>query len=206
MRYKQLVVLVPLLFIGFVLVNGCKNSSSPSASMPDNPVTSGFVTVTPSDNATEVPADRQIVLAFAKPVDRNVVERNFHLISERAMPDSMCGMNGDMSHGSMGSGMMDSLMHGHDMSMSAMTGTFRWTANDTHCVFIPDSLMTSETTYYMHMDTDMLTMMREKMGGTGMQMHSGMMSNDDKNGGMMIRFRTGRAPGQGSGGQESHHP
>ncbi|MBI5645616.1 MAG: hypothetical protein HY962_01685 [Ignavibacteriae bacterium] len=206
MQYHQKAVIVPMFLFVLVFAVGCKDASNPSASKMADPITAGFMTVFPSDNAVDVPADVPITMIFTTAVDRDAVERNFHLVSERMMPDSMCGMRGDMPHGSMNGGMMDTLMQGHTMAKGAMTGTFRWSANGTRCDFIPDSLMTSETAYYIHMDADMVAMMREKMGDVGMHQGGGMMNHGSMNGGMMLRFRTGRGTSQGSGGHEAHHP
>src|SRR3989338_8218931 len=88
----------------FLAIAGCsKDSSSPTQSVNAAPLS-----IAPSDGANGVRLDAQIALTFLKPVEKAVVERNFHLISERDMADSLCPVSKTMAHGNMTMTMLDS--------------------------------------------------------------------------------------------------
>ena len=66
--------------------------------------------MSPNDGATGVRLDAGIQFNFAEPVDRAVVKRNLHLVSEIAMADSRCQVSNSMGHGG---GMMSGKMMYH---------------------------------------------------------------------------------------------
>ena len=115
-------------------------------------------------------------------MDRTVVERGVHLISEPDMsascPDSSMG-----SHGTMDAVMNDPSMLGHMDAFHATHGRFSWNASSTTCTFHPDSMMRSQTRYMVHLSGPMLEMMN-RMGGA---MAGGRMNSA---GDMMLHFRT----------------
>ncbi len=178
---------------------GCsKDSSSPSGTAPTPPAN---LIVNPVDGQANVRLDAAVTLTFARPVDRAIVERTVHLISDRMMADSLCPDSSMMSHGGMGNVMMDSTMMRHMGQVHATTGRFTWNGDNTECYFRPDSMMTSRTQYMIHMGAEMMQMMRNRMGEMGMMggHGSGMMQDD-----MMLHFVTMDTTGTG-GGHGGHH-
>ena len=83
-------------------------------------------------------------------MDRSVVERDFHLISERAMADCLCPISNTMSHGNMTISMMDSAKMHHLDLIHSTRGKFVWNAGNTECTFRPDSMMAPKMQYMMH--------------------------------------------------------
>ncbi|HET6273707.1 MAG TPA: hypothetical protein VFG32_12040, partial [Bacteroidota bacterium] len=73
---------------------GCsKDTTSPMSSTQQ----SNFQ-VRPADGEAGVSLDTRVEMIFARPVDRAIVERNFHLISGRSMADSLCPVDTTMRH------------------------------------------------------------------------------------------------------------
>jgi hypothetical protein len=177
-------------------VLGCsKESSSPSGTTPQ-----ANLTVNPADGQANVRLDAGLTLTFARSVDRAAVERTVHLISERAMADSLCPDSSMMPHGGMNNVMMDSSMMQHIDQVHATRGRFTWNVNSTECLFRPDSMMTPGTQYMIHMGAEMMQMMRTRMGEMGtMGGHgSGVMRND-----LLVHFST--MDTSGTGGGHGHH-
>jgi hypothetical protein len=177
-------------------LTGCtKDSSSPVAA------TSAPLLVSPADGQTNVRLDAGIILRFAEPVDRAVVERDLHLLSERAMADSLCPTSTIMEHGNMMSAMGDSSKMRHLDQNHSTSGRFYWNSDSTLCTFKPDSLMASNMQYMIHLGFGMMEMMQNRLGEMrGMSGHgSGMMSGD-----MMLHFWTLDTTQTGSG-HDSHH-
>lgn len=193
--YLKSRTVVALLAIGAA---GCSNdSSSPMGMTPSPPA---YLTVDPADGQANVRLDAGITFTFARPVDRTVVERNLHIISERSMADSLCPDTTMMGHGGMNGVMTDSSMMHHMGQVHATPGRFTWNGSNTQCYFTPDSLMTPLTTYMIHTGPEMMQMMRARMGDMGtMGGHGfGMMQND-----MMFHFVT--IDTSGTGGGHGHH-
>lgn len=194
--YLKSFVVVVLVAIG---VAGCsKNSSSPSGTTRTPPAN---LTVSPSDGEGNVRLNAAVTFTFGRSVDRAVVERTVHLISERAMADSLCPDSLMMSHGGMSNAMMDSSMMRHYGQVHATRGRFTWNGDSTMCTFRPDSMMAPRTQYMIHMGREMMQMMRNRMGDMGMMggHGSGMMQDD-----MMLHFATMDTSGTG-GGHGGHH-
>lgn len=184
---------VALIVLG---VTGCsKDSSSPNGTTPTSPAN---LTVNPADGQANVRLDAAVTLTFSRSVDRAVVERSVHLISERMMADSLCPDSSMMPHGGMSGVMMDSSMMRHMGQVHATRGRFTWNGDTTECYFRPDSMMTPRTQYMIHMGSAMMQMMRGRMSEMGtMSGHgSGMMQDD-----MMFHFVTMDTSGTGGG----HH-
>lgn len=177
-----------------VLAGCSKDSRSPAA--PTKP-SAPAVTVSPGDAETGVRLDATVTLTFAKAADRAVVERGFHLLSERDMADSLCPDTA-MVHGSMDSMMMDAGMMTHMDQWHHAPGSFSWNETSTQCVFTPQAWMDSQTRYMIHLGEEMVQMMESGMGGMGsMGGHgSGAMS-----GHMMLHFTTMDT----AGGHDGHH-
>ena len=175
--------------LGVVLIAGC--SKSPTAAVP------GSFVVSPVSGATGVRLDAAITLTFPAPVDRNVVERDLHLISQSAMNVSTCPDSTSMSHGTMADWMADSSKMNHMDRYHATVGHFSWNDSGTACTFKPDSMMTPATPYMIHLGRRMMEMVTQRMdSGITMSDHgSGMMSGD-----MMLHFTTLDA-----GGHLGHH-
>lgn len=160
-----------------VIITGCsKNDMNPTESAQEVLITD------PGDNSAAVRLDKQIQLSFAKPVDRAVVEKNFHLINEKMMMDSACIYGKNMMHGSMSMVMMDSSKMNHFINDHYTPGSFEWNAELTQCTFTPDSLLEPNTEYMMHFGDDMIQMMDERMGD---MMDGGMMGGGQGNMGGM---------------------
>ena len=175
---------------------GCSRDSLPVTASQQSPIV-----VNPGDGQSGVRLDAGIILTFAEPVDRSVVERDFHLISEWAMADSLCSFSADMNHGNMMTAMSDSTkMHHLDQNHSTRGG-FLWNNESTVSTFKPDSMMTPKMQYMIHMGREMVEMMENRVGAMGMMggHGSGMMSND-----MMLHFWTMDTTGTG-GGHRGHH-
>ncbi len=190
--YIKLFVIV---FIIAMVIGGCsKNSTSPEETIPP-----ANLTVSPSDGQSAIRLDAAIALTFAKSVDRAIVERNLHLISQRAMADSLCPDSTMMSHGGMMNIMADSSMMRHMSQVHSVRGRFSWSGDSTMCYFRSDSMMTPRMQYMIHMGGEMTQMMERRMGSMGMMgSHgTGMMTKD-----MMYHFVTMDTTGGGHGG---HH-
>ena len=181
-----------LLFLVLVFVIalvGCSNDSG-------SPVTPTALIVSPADGATGVRLDSVVKLTFAGKLDRDVIERGFHVISENALMDMPCP-DSTMQHQPMMDCMDDSLMAHMDRNHSTH-GQFSWDESGTVCTFRPDTMLSPSTRYMMHMDGKMMDMVGMHAGGDGMmQDHgSGMMGGD-----MVLHFTTMAA----SGGHDGHH-
>ena len=178
--------------ITVVTLIGCsKESSSPLVNTE-----STNLRVTPRDGDSGIRLDAGITLTFPKPVDRAVVERNVHLISEVSMADSLCPLSTSMAHGVMDMAMMDSWKMNHLVDRHRSSGRFQWNGDNTQCTFRPDSLLTPGTRYMVHIGREIVRMMQNHLGGGGMMGgHSiGMMNND-----IMYHFRTNDTAGAGGG-------
>jgi hypothetical protein len=181
--------------LALVVLAGC-SENTPG---PTSPPLSAPVSIAPSDGTGDVRLDAAVTLGFTAAVDRLVVERDFHLISEFDMmngsiPDSMMAMHGEMM-----AVMRDSMMMQHMSEYHATAGHFIWNAAGTECVFQPDSPMRPQSRYMIHMGPEMSQMMESRMGSMdGMSGHgSGSMAND-----MMFHFSTMDTT---NGGHAGHH-
>lgn len=189
MRYA---IVITALLAGSLLA-GCSKDSPMSPGLPGK----APLSVSPADGGIGVRLDAAVTLTFAAPVDRNLVERELHLISERAMARSGCPDSATMTHPDMAHCMADSAMMRHLDAYHAIPGRFGWNAAGTVCTFRPDSMMTPLARHMIHMGRGMMDMVESRMGGGRMGNHgSGMMS-----GHMMLHFTTMDT----SGGHDGHH-
>jgi hypothetical protein len=178
-------------------IAGCsKDSSSPVKSIDATPLST-----TPSDGSNGVRLDAQISLSFATPVEKAVVERDFHLISERDMADSLCPVSQMMGHGNMTMTMMDSGKMHHLDQVHSTHGRFSWNSDSTRCTFAADSMMAPRTQYMMHLGHEMMEMIERRVGSMKMMSGhgTGMMSDE-----MMFHFSTIDTTSTG-GGHNGHH-
>ena len=185
------------IMVVIVCITGC---SKDSTSMMGSSQTVNF-TVNPKDGTTGVRLDAGITVNFAKSVDRTVIEKNLHLISEFDMVDSLCPISDSMGHGMMGNAMMDSMKMNHLMVQHRSSGKFQWNGNNTRCILQPDSMMMPNMRYMIHMGSDMIKMMESQMGDMNMMGNhgTGMMKND-----MFYHFTTMDTSKVGSG-HDGHH-
>jgi hypothetical protein len=198
---KLKIFFAAFIFSTGIIITGCSENSMMNME-EQTPIS-----VYPSDNAYGVRLDERIVLNFAKPVNRQIVENNFHLISEKDMADSSCSFGNDMNHGDMSMAMMDSAKMNHLMDEHKTTGRFSWNSGSTECVFIPDSFMTPNMNYMIHFGSEMIGMMNDMMGNMmGGTMMNGMegMGTGDMTGHMMLHFTTMDTT-SGDGGHNEHH-
>ncbi len=173
------------------LLAGC--SQDPLTPLSPGGQASPAVSISPADGTTGVRLDAPVILTFAASVDRATVERDLHLISERALADSGCPDAGRLSHPDMAHCMADSAMMRHLDAYHAVRGRFSWNPAGTVCTFRPDSMMTPSTRHMIHMGTEMMSLVA---GGGMMQGHgSGMMG-----GHMVLHFSTLDAAGH-----DGHH-
>lgn len=166
-----------------LLLTGCtRMSSNPQDAVSD--ASSNF-TITPTDNQAGILLDQKVQIKFVEPVDPELVENNFHLISEFEFTDSNCRFESRMDHSNMGMTMKDTLKMHHMDKYHATGGRFVWSDGNKLCTFTPDSLLKPNTNYMIHV-------------GRGM-MHSGNMGNMGGMGGhggsvpqghMMMHFKT----------------
>jgi hypothetical protein len=179
---------------------GCSKDSYSSIGTP--PATTPQVALAPYDGSGNVRLDESVRVAFAKPVDRAIVQRNFHLISQKAMVDSMCPVSTTMQHGDMMSAMSDTAKMRHLDEIHATNGMFLWNSDTTYFTFRPDSLLSPKTQYMVHLGPEMIQMMEVRMGGmSSMGNHgSGMMSKD-----MMFHFTTLDTASSSGSGHAGHH-
>ena len=176
MRYPMTAI---ALLAGIFLAGCSQNSQSPMTA------TRQAIIVSPADGATGVRLDAEVTLTFASPMNRDVVERDVHLISEGAKTDSNCPDSTVMNHGSMEDWMADTTMMNHADLYHSVPGRFSWNETGTTCVFQPDSMMTAVTLYMIHMGREMMDMI-EARDGSGMVSHGmGTMSGD-----MLLHFTT----------------
>ncbi|MDP2886401.1 MAG: hypothetical protein Q8P51_15410 [Ignavibacteria bacterium] len=195
---KVITILIVTATVSALVLTGCsKESASPSAPSFDL----AQFELSPNDGATAVRLDAAIVLWFAKPVDRGLVERGFHLISEKAMADSLCPVSRTMNHGSMSGSMPDTSKMRHLEQFHATRGRFSWNSDSTLCTFKPDSMMVPKTQYMMHLDGDVMHMMQSRLGSMNMTPGHGAGS---MSGEMMFHFSTLDITQQGSG-HDGHH-
>jgi hypothetical protein len=198
MKTLMSIAAISLILALALVVGACsKKSSAPT----DSGTSATQLLLSPTDGQTNVRLDAPVVLTFTKSVDRATVERGFHLISEKAMADSLCPVSPSMGHGNMMNSMTDSSKMHHLDQYHAMRGQYLWNTDSTLCTFKPDSMMTPQTQYMMHVDREMTQMMEDRMGGMGMMTGHGteMMSTE-----MMFHFSTQDATGSGSG-HMGHH-
>jgi len=188
-----------LILFGFVL-GGCKTDAEVTGI--SNNTSESFLSLYPADNATSIRLDATINLTFPKSVDRALVERGFHLISEKMMADSLCPVSQVMGHGNMLDSMNDSSKIHHLDQFHMISGKFIWSSDSTQFTFKPDSMMSPKTQYMMHIDRDMTLMMKQRIGNMEMMIGhgTGMMSDE-----MMFHFTTLDTTQTGGGGHNGHH-
>lgn len=164
-----------------LILAGCSRNSSPVTAA--NPP----LAISPADGETGVRLDAAISLEFIRPVDPAVVQRDLHLISERAMADSLCPVSTTMDHGDMMTTMSDTAKMHHLDQTHSMRGRFLWNSDNTRCVFTPDTIMTPKTQYMIHLGQEMVGMMENRLGDMRMMAGhgSGMMARE-----MMLHFWT----------------
>lgn len=131
-----------------------------------------LVSILPADGATGVRVDASVVLSFRPPVNREIVERSLHLLSESAMNDSLCSVDSS-TVGSMTEMMGSADMMDHMMAAHSLSGQYRWNG-DGECVFTPESPLTPGTRYMIHLGREMA----EMMGGATMMGHDGSLNGD----------------------------
>ena len=187
--------MIAVAVLTLVPLSGCSRQSS----APMAPPPAASLAVIPADGAAGVRLDAGVQLAFGTPVDRAVVERGFHLISEYDMTSAPCPDSAMGPHGTMSMVMSDSTMVRHMDDFHATGGSFTWNQAGTESAFQPDSMMRPQTRYMVHLGREMVQMMESRMGSMGgMAGHgSGMMAAD-----MMVHFTTMDTTG---GGHEGHH-
>ncbi|MBI5473557.1 MAG: hypothetical protein HY961_14555 [Ignavibacteriae bacterium] len=192
------ITFIAVLTLAAIALAGCtKDSSSPMTETLPMP----NFTTSPADGQANVRLDAAVTLTFAKPVDRAVVERSFHLISQRDMADSLCPVSDTMGHGMMTAAMMDSMNMNHIMQRHATRGRFVW-SSDAQCTFRPDSMMTPRMQYMMHIGSEMMRMMRDRMEG----MNGGMGGHGTSFGGDEMAFHFSTLDTTGGGlGHNGHH-
>ncbi len=156
-----------ILFILMIAVFGITGCSKNSTSMMGNSETANFA-LYPKDGAAGVRLDASVTVSFVKSVDRAVVEKNLHLISEFAMNDTLCPISDSMGHGIMDNAMMDSMKMNHLMSQHRTSGKFQWNGNNTQCTLQPDSMMMPIMRYMIHIGSEMIKMMESQMGDMNM--------------------------------------
>lgn len=179
-----------------VIIAATPISCSKDSSSPLSGIESTAFAVSPRDGESGIPLDAGITFTFPKPVDRAVVERNVHLISEFAMADSLCPVSTSMGHGVMAMAMMDSWKMNHLVDSHRTPGRFQWNGDNIQCTFRPSSLLMPGARYMVHIGREMVQMMEHHMGGRGMMGGNsiGMMNND-----IMYHFRTSDTAGTGGG-------
>lgn len=185
--------------LAIVLQMGALGCSKDTTS-PMNPTQQSNFQVRPADGETGVRLDTRVEMTFAKPVDRVIVERNFHLISRRSMADSLCPVDTAMRHSEMGSAMMDSMTMNHLMQWYSAAGRFFWNMSSTESTFTPDSMLTPNMQYMVHLGGEMMQMMRSRMGEMGMMTGHGAVTGVDA---MAFHFTT--LDTSGTGGHGGHH-
>lgn len=174
------------------LLAGCSNDHMTSLS----PRHATLVSVSPADGATGVRLDSRITLTFSTPVDREIVQRELHLISESAIADSVCPDSANWSHPDMEHCMADSAMMRHLDEAHATSGSISWNAAGTACTFQPSAWMLPTSGYMIHIGRGVTDMMGGTMQGMMSGHGAGMMSGD-----MMLHFATMDT----STGHDGHH-
>ncbi len=114
----------------------------------------------PADNATEVPVDASIILSFSRPVNRDVIELNVHLISELETSDSLCPLASSMTHGSMDTMMANPTTMEHLFERHRTPGVFNWNWLSTDCTFTPHEKLRPRSRYMVHFGGEMTQMMQ----------------------------------------------
>lgn len=186
-----------LILLTALFIAGCNTQND---SMMTNQSEQTF-SMYPADNQTEVSVSDVIILSFSKKMDREVVEKNFHLMNKQALIDSLCPNRGTMqNHGTMEMVMNNSAMMTHLDSVHSISGSFFWSSDSTKCTFKPDFLMAPGTKYMVHLNTPMVEMMEQRMGEMGMMGRQGMSGMKD----MMFHFTTKNSGS--SGDHSTHHP
>jgi Bacterial Ig-like domain len=169
--------------IASVFIIGC-NKPSPVSSQSTDALQ---LSILPIDASTNVAVTTGVSLTFTKPMYRTIVTKNLFLISERNISDSLSPMSQMMDHQAMMDAMADSAKMHHLDQYHSLHGTFTWNGDSTQCTFHPDSLLTPNTQYMVHLRSEMVKMMDQQMGSMGMMGNrgTGMMSNE-----MMFHFTT----------------
>jgi hypothetical protein len=182
--------------VALATLSGCsQKSAAPTAPAP----TPTSLVLTPADGASAVRLDAPVTLEFGVAVDRAVVERGFHLISEYDMTSAPCPDSLMALHGTMMTVMADSAMTRHMDQFHSTSGSLAWDAASTMCTFQPTSWMRPQTRYMLHLDRDMAQMMTARMGAMGGMAGHG---SGQTMGDMMFHFTTLDTTG---GGHNGHH-
>ncbi len=195
---KVITTLIITVALSALILTGC-SKKSPSPTEPSFDLTQ--FELSPNDGATGVRLDAAIVLWFAEPIDRGLVERGFHLISDKAIADSLCLVSRTMNHGSMSGSMADTSTMHHLDQFHATRGSFSWNSDSTLCTFKPEAMMVPKTQYMMHLGGSLTRMMQSRWGNMSMMAGHGAGS---MSGEMMFHFSTLDITQQG-GGHNGHH-
>ena len=156
MSYRML---LPLAILLASPLAGC--SSDHATTAPSR----STLSVVPADGAVGVRLDAPVAIEFPTPVDRAVVERSFHLMSEASMNDTLCSADPSMV-GDMTEMMGDEGMMGHMLESHSVAGQFEWNGA-TSCVFRPGEPMTAQTRYMIYLGSEVMQMMDDGMSMTG---------------------------------------
>lgn len=185
--------------LGVMALMGCSKDTSNIVATSQPPPAQ--FSVSPADGEAGVWLNASIQLSFAKRVEIDVVQRNFHLVSELSISDSLCPDPSMASHGSMPWIMADSTMLRHMDQSHSIKGRYSWNADSTQCYFIPDSIMTSRTQHMMHLGSEMVGMLQRRMGDANLMADHG---STMMRGEMFVHFWTLDTT-QIMGGHASHH-
>ncbi|MBK9305419.1 MAG: Ig-like domain-containing protein [bacterium] len=194
--------MLPKFFVAALLILislvGCSaDSTAPPGSQARAPLT-----LTPADGTTNVQLDAPVTLAFAVAVDRAVVERDMHLISEFDLMNAACPDSAMAPHGDMMTVMADSLTMRHLDEAHATDITYEWNADGTECTVRPAAWLRPQTRYMVHVNREMSEMMQSRMDSIGGMGGMGGHGSGDTGADMMFHFTTMDTSG---GGHLGHH-
>lgn len=186
---KSFLLLSIIILISVFFLAGCGMKDNNTLSSNGNE----FIKFSPANDAKDVATDEIIRLTFAKSVDPKIIERNFVIISQKDMNDSLCPMSKEMGHSDMGNTMMDSAMMKHIKDVHKTMGKFNWNSDFTMCEFTPDSRLTPDTEYMMFADKEMVNYMGEMMKAMGditMMLSDCPCHKNNQTNTMAVHFRT----------------
>jgi Bacterial Ig-like domain len=138
----------PILIAALVasMLIGCSGDSKP----PTFPSSPALINVTPANGETDVPLDAGVTLTFSDAVDRELLQRDMHLICGAATEYSECGYGDGQPHPDMHRAMTDPTVMHHFDDHHSTAGGYSWNAAGTVCTFHPNTRMTPHTQYMIH--------------------------------------------------------
>ncbi len=189
-------VLMVILIVA--ILSGCDRFGMKDHLGPNTSVWN-FLRISPSDKSQNIDLNAPIVLQFASPVERSIVEESFALFSQNDISDEMDNAEQMPKHSDINMAIKTPSTMEHLKKMHSSKGKFIWNEDNTRCEFKTETELQAGTDYYIYMDSKMLDYMKSEMRRNGMITGMENMdcpcckSNNQNESVIVVQFRTRKA-------------